>query len=137
MLEPAAMLYHLSAGSKVYVIDELDRSLHPHLTYAFLKFFLESCPRAYQQVIVTTHEAHLLNQELLRRDEIWFVEKDKKQQTLLYSLADLNVRNNVRLEKGYLQGRFGAIPFIGDPRKLMDLITCPTNGKAHAKETPA
>ncbi len=130
-------LYHLSTGCKVFVIDELDRSLHPNLSYAFLKFFIETCPGACQQMIVTTHETHLLDQDLLRRDEIWFVEKDKKQQTRLYSLADLNVRNDVRLEKGYLHGRFGGIPFIGDPKKLMDLIKCPTNGKPNAKKTPA
>jgi uncharacterized protein len=127
-------LYHLTKGCKVFVIDELDRSLHPHLSYAFLKFFTEACPRACQQMIVTTHETHLLDQDLLRRDEIWFVEKDPKQQTRLYSLADLNVRNDVRLEKGYLQGRFGGIPFIGDPKKLIDLIKCQGNGKRHAKE---
>lgn len=130
-------LYHLSTGCKVFVIDELDRSLHPHVSYALLKFFIETCPGACQQMIVTTHETHLLDQDLLRRDEIWFVEKDRKQQTRLYSLADLNVRNDVRLEKGYLHGRFGGIPFIGDPKKLMDLIKCPTNGKPHAKKTPS
>jgi uncharacterized protein len=130
-------LYHLTTGSKVFVIDELDRSLHPNLSYALLRFFIETCPGTCQQMIVTTHETHLLDQDLLRRDEIWFVEKDKKQQTRLYSLADLNVRNDVRLEKGYLQGRFGGIPFIGDPKKLMDLINCPANGKPNAKKTPA
>src|SRR5205085_8576707 len=52
-------LYHLTTGSKVFVIDELDRSLHPHLSYAFLKFFIETCPSACQQMIVTTHETHL------------------------------------------------------------------------------
>jgi AAA15 family ATPase/GTPase len=127
-------LYHLTTGCKVFVIDELDRSMHPLLSYGFLKFFIESCPRACQQMIVTTHETHLLDQELLRRDEIWFVEKDRKQQTQLYSLADMNVRKDVRLEKGYLQGRFGGIPFIGDTKKLMDLIQCPTNGRPNAKK---
>lgn len=130
-------LYHLTTGCRVFVIDELDRSLHPHLSYAFLKFFIETCPRACQQMIVTTHETHLLDQDLLRRDEIWFVEKDKNQQTRLYSLAELKVRNDLQLEKGYLQGRFGGIPFIGDPKRIMDLVECPTNGKPHAKKTPA
>jgi AAA15 family ATPase/GTPase len=127
-------LYHLTTGRQVFVIDELDRSLHPHLSYAFLKFFLD-CPRGHHQMIVTTHETHLLDQSLLRRDEVWFVEKDRKQQTRLYSLADLSVRNDVRLEKGYLHGRFGGIPFIGDPKKLMDLVQCTTGGKRHAKKT--
>jgi len=129
-------LYHLTTSRKVFVIDELDRSLHPLLCHAFLKFFVESCPGVCQQMIVTTHETHLLDQELLRRDEIWFVEKDDKQQTQLYSLADMKIRNDVRIEKGYLQGRFGGIPFIGDAKKVMDLIQRPTNGKPHAKKTP-
>jgi len=129
-------LYHLTTSCRVFVIDELDRSLHPLLCHAFLKFFVESCPGACQQMIVTTHETHLLDQQLLRRDEIWFVEKDEKQQTRLYSLADMNVRNDLRIEKGYLQGRFGGIPFIGDTKKLMDLIHC-RNGKPNAKKAPA
>lgn len=130
-------LYHLTTNRKVFVIDELDRSLHPLLCYAFVKFFVDTCPGACQQLIVTTHETRLLDQELLRRDEIWFAEKDKKQQTQLHSLADMNIRADLRLEKGYLQGRFGGIPFIGDTKKLMDLIQCPTNGKPNAKKTPA
>ncbi len=131
-------LYHLTTTRKVFVIDELDRSLHPLLCHAFLKFFVESsCAGAYQQLVLTTHETHLLDQELLRRDEIWFVEKDDKQQTQLYSLADMKIRNDVRIEKGYLQGRFGGIPFIGDTQKLMDMLQCPTTGKNNAKKTPS
>ena len=129
-------LYHLTKSRKVFVIDELDQSLHPLLCHAFLKFFVEaSCANASQQLVLTTHETHLLDQELLRRDEIWFVEKDNKQQTQLYSLADMKIRNDVRIEKGYLQGRFGGIPFIGDPQKLMDMLQCPTTGKSNAKKT--
>ncbi len=131
-------LYGLTKSRKVFVIDELDQSLHPLLCHAFLKFFVESsCAGAYQQLVLTTHETHLLDQELLRRDEIWFVEKDDKQQTQLYSLADMKIRNDVRIEKGYLQGRFGGIPFIGDTQKLMDMLQCPTAGKTNAKKTPS
>ncbi len=118
-------LYHLKTRCKVFVIDELDRSLHPLLAHALLKFFVDSCPGACQQLIVTTHETHLLDQDLLRRDEIWFAEKDAKQETHLYSLTELKVRNDLRIEKSYLQGRFGAIPFVGGMEKLMQLIECP------------
>jgi AAA15 family ATPase/GTPase len=130
-------LYHLTKSRKVFVIDELNQSLHPLLCHAFLKFFVESsCAGAYQQqLVLTTHETHLLDQELLRRDEIWFVEKDDEQQTQLYSLADMKIRNDMRIEKGYLQGRFGGIPFIGDTQKLMDMLQSPTTGKTHAKKT--
>ena len=117
-------LYHLKTRCKVFVIDELDRSLHPVLAHALLKFFVDSCPGACQQLIVTTHETHLLDQELLRRDEVWFAEKDAQQQTHLYSLSELKIRNDLRIQRSYLQGRFGAIPFVGGLEKLMQLVEC-------------
>lgn len=112
------------ANAKVIVIDELDRSLHPHICWEFLRFFSETCPGAHKQLIVTTHEAHLLNQELLRRDEYWFVEKDDRQQSRLVPLSDFKVRNDLQIEKGYLQGRFGAIPIIGSMSELEKLLEC-------------
>lgn len=128
-------LYHMTQTCKVYVVDEIDRSLHPLLCHSLLKLFLDSCPQGCQQMIVTTHDTHLLDTELLRRDEIWFAEKDKTQQTQLASLGEWNPRKDLRIEKGYLNGRFGGIPFIGDTRKLMDMIRCPvTPGPAHKKE---
>lgn len=124
--------------TKVIVIDELDRSLHPLLCWEFIRFFSESCPGARKQLIVTTHESHLLNQELLRRDEYWFVEKDKNQQTRLSSLSDYNVRNDLKIQKGYLQGRFGAIPVFGGLSELECLLNCSvTEGENAEEETPA
>ena len=117
-------LFYLSNTCHVFVIDELDRSLHPLLSYRLLKFFAEACPGTCQQMIVTTHETHLLDQELLRRDEIWFVEKDDSQQSQLTSLANMNVRKDMRIEKGYLHGRFGGIPLIGNTDRLMELLRC-------------
>ncbi len=76
-------------------------------------------------MIVTTHEAHLLNQELLRRDEYWFVEKDSGQQTQLISLSDFKVRNDLQIERGYLQGRFGGIPVIGSMTEIENLLGNP------------
>jgi hypothetical protein len=110
-------LFHLQSGCKVFVIDELDRSLHPLLAHAMIKFFSESCVGACQ-LIVTTHETHLLDRDLMRRDEVWFAEKDQQQQTHLYSLTDMKIRKDLRIEKSYLQGRFGAIPFVGDVSRL-------------------
>jgi len=66
----------------------------------------------------------LLDQELLRRDELWFAEKDAQQQTHLYSLSELKIRNDLRIQKSYLQGRFGAIPFVGGLEKLMQFVEC-------------
>ncbi len=127
-----------SKQNKVVVIDELDRSLHPILCWEFIRFFSETLPRTRKQLIVTTHEAHLLNQDLLRRDEYWFVEKDSAQQSRLVSLSDFNIRNDLQVEKGYLQGRFGAIPVIGSMNHLEELLSArdlEVTNAAH--ETPA
>ncbi len=114
-----------SEQNKVFVIDELDRSLHPLLCWEFIRFFSESLPGAHKQLIVTTHEVHLLDQKLLRRDEYWFVEKDAAQQSRLVSLSDFNIRNDLQIGKGYLQGRFGAIPVIGSMSELERLLEQP------------
>jgi uncharacterized protein len=121
-------------GSRVYVVDEFDRSLHPLVSRELLRVFTNSPAAAQNQLIVTTHESNLLDQELIRRDEVWFVEKDQKQQSRLSSLNDYNVRNDLRLDKGYLQGRFGGIPFIGDSAKLMKLLERTTEKKPRAKK---
>jgi AAA15 family ATPase/GTPase len=107
-------LHHLRKSSAVYFIDEIDRSLHPILVWKFLEFFLRSCQGGQRQIIVTTHESNLLDLDLLRRDEIWFAEKDNEAATRLYSLADYQVRKDLEIRKHYLQGRFGAVPFLGN-----------------------
>ena len=106
-------LHRLRGSGAVFFIDEIDRSLHPILVRRFLECFLGLCSSGQRQVIVTTHESSLLDQDLLRRDEIWFAEKDASAATHLYSLVDFKVRNDLEIRKHYLQGRFGAVPFIG------------------------
>jgi hypothetical protein len=101
-------------SDSVYFIDEIDRSMHPMLVWKFLDFFLKSCPRDRRQIIVTTHESNLLDLGLLRRDEIWFAEKDHESATRLYSMADFKVRTDHEIRKHYLQGRYGAVPFLGN-----------------------
>lgn len=103
----------------VYVIDEIDRSLHPILVWRFLEYFLKSCGDCKSQMIVTTHESTLLDLDLLRRDEIWFCEKDGGAATRLYSLTDFKIRDDLAIRKHYLQGRFGAIPFMGNMECLI------------------
>lgn len=99
--------------TKVVIIDELDRSLHPMLSYEFIKEFLNSV--GLGQIIVTTHESYLLDLDLLRRDEIWFVEKDQNGSSNVYSLEEFTPRYDKDIRKGYLLGRFGAIPVLGKP----------------------
>lgn len=112
-------LHHLRTRGGVFVIDEIDRSMHPMLAWKFLEFFLKCCEGEQRQIIVTTHESNLLDLELLRRDEIWFAEKDKGGSTKLYSLAEFKVRKDLEVRKHYLQGRFGAVPFLGSLDRLM------------------
>ncbi|SEH08669.1 AAA family ATPase [Candidatus Venteria ishoeyi] len=114
LMQILPMLADLEQRHKVYIIDELDRKLHPFLSKLFVQSFLEKGKNIHSQLVFSTHETHLLDQALLRRDEIWFVEKDQHGASHLYSLADFKIRPDLKVEKGYLQGRFGAIPFIGD-----------------------
>lgn len=100
------------AGDKVYVIDELDRRLHPHMTKNIVDIFLTNSVERPSQLIVTTHESSLLDLELVRRDEVWFIEKDNSGCSRVYSLEEFAPRYDMEIEKGYLRGRFGAIPII-------------------------
>jgi len=113
-------LYRLTAEGGVFVIDELERSMHPMLARKFVEFFLKAVRGTNSQLIFTTHESTLLDLELMRRDGIWFAEKDGDGATHLYSLADFKVRKDLRIEKGYLEGRFGAIPFLGGIDRLIE-----------------
>jgi len=111
-------LHQMNTQRGVFVIDEIDRSMHPLLTWKYLDYFLSVCKAGNRQIIVTTHESNLLDLDLLRRDEIWFAEKNKAGATNLYSLSDYKVRTDLSIQKHYLQGRFGAIPFLGDIDRL-------------------
>ncbi len=101
----------LDEGAPLF-IDELDASLHTRAAEAVLKLFCsrETNPKG-AQLISTTHDTNLLNSSLLRRDEVWFTEKDTEGSTQLYPLIDIRTRRGDNIEKGYLQGRYGAVPF--------------------------
>lgn len=100
----------LDRGS-LFLIDELDASLHTHAAEAVLALFCspETNPKG-AQLIATTHDTNLLNSPLLRRDQIWFTEKDADGATRLYPLTDIRTRKGDDIERAYLQGRYGAIP---------------------------
>ncbi|MDE2774996.1 MAG: ATP/GTP-binding protein [Chloroflexota bacterium] len=99
-------------GDRVYIIDELDRRLHPRITKHIVDIFLKNSANQASQMIVTTHESSLLDLDLVRRDEIWFVEKNSEGISTLYSLEEYAPRYDVDVQKGYLQGRYGAIPIV-------------------------
>ncbi|MFZ1827702.1 MAG: ATP-binding protein [Candidatus Competibacteraceae bacterium] len=102
----------LEWGATLFV-DELDRSLHPHMTRFLVGLFHGHHNEKNAQLVFTTHDTTLLDTDLLRRDQIWFVEKDQQQSSHFYSLLDYSPRKDEALERGYLKGRYGAIPFIG------------------------
>lgn len=94
----------------IFVVDELERSLHPKLTEHFLKLFMEAHEGVRMQLVFTTHEDTIMDQSLFRRDEIWFVERDADNASKLYSLDRFKERYDKKLSKAYLEGRYGAIP---------------------------
>jgi uncharacterized protein len=112
------ILLGLSKTGTTFLIDEIDRSLHPELTQKILEVFFENTQNIESQLIATTHESSLLNLNLLRRDEIWFVEKDKNGASQMYSLEQFKPRHDKEVRKAYLQGRFGAIPFVASVGEL-------------------
>jgi rloA len=105
-------LYDLKNKHCVYLIDELECGIHPILILRLMQFFAEE--ETLGQLIYTTHETMLLNQqELMRPDEVWFVEKQHGC-SHIYSLNDFKEHNTINIVNGYLEGRYGAIPFIGN-----------------------
>ncbi len=109
----------LDTGS-LMVVDELDASLHTQACEALLALFAspKTNPKG-AQLIATTHDTNLLRSPFLRRDEVWFTEKDVEGATHLYPLTDFRTRKGDNLERGYLQGRYGAIPFAGSPADII------------------
>ena len=105
------------AKGRILFVDELGTSLHP-LMVRFLLGLIQNqeINRYNAQLIFTTHDISVLDTDILRRDQIWFVEKDPKQASRLYPLSDFKPRQREALEKGYLKGRYGALPFIGELR---------------------
>ncbi len=102
------------AGMTV-VIDELEARLHPLLTRELVKFFQNVKNTKGAQLIFATHDTTLLDQELLRRDQVWFTEKDEKGASHLYSMLDYKehkARVGEAMQKGYLAGRYGAVPIL-------------------------
>lgn len=101
-----------------FIVDEIDQSLHPTLLYSLVKKII-SDESTKGQFIFTTHESNLLDFDIFRQDEIWFVEKDKKTgASYIYSLEEFKPRYDLDIRKGYLKGRFGAIPFLANLENL-------------------
>lgn len=102
----------ISSKSKqhVYIIDELERSMHPLLVEQFIRIFIKNrCKSQNTQLIFSTHDTYLMNLDLFRQDEIWFV-TNQDHHSKIYSLSDYKVRFDKKIEKAYMHGVFNAIP---------------------------
>lgn len=114
-------LFDTLEKGKVLFVDELDARLHPLLTREIVRLFNSRQTNPHHaQLIFTTQDTSLLDNRFLRRDQIWFMEKDKQGATHLYSLAEYKVRNDASFERDYIQGRYGAIPYLGDLRQIVE-----------------
>ena len=113
-LLPAFLGLTSQSTPRVFVIDEVDRSLHTLLTRRLLETYLDSCTaETRSQLLFTTHDVLLMDQQLLRRDEMWITERDQSGASHLFSVSDYkNVRYDKDVRKSYLAGRFGGIPRI-------------------------
>jgi AAA15 family ATPase/GTPase len=102
---------------KTYFVDEIERSIHPLIVKTLVSKFSE-LENTKGQLIFTTHESNLLDQKIFRSDEIWFVEKNHKGESEFYPLSDFKEHHTIDISKGYLNGRYGAIPFLGNLKDL-------------------
>jgi AAA15 family ATPase/GTPase len=113
-------VYEVLDDGGVFVVDELDNSLHTVLASELVRLFGSPVHnKSGAQLIFTTHDTNLMRHDLFRRDQIWLCEKDRSGATCIYPLTDISVRRTDNIEKGYLQGRFGAVPFWGGDGELL------------------
>lgn len=103
-------LFYKQTRNRVIFIDEIDRSLHTNLTKRFLELFYEYAENYNCQIIATTHDSNLLDLDLLRQDEIWFVERQEDHSSKIFSLNKFKERYDKKIDKEYLLGRYGAVP---------------------------
>lgn len=119
LFDLAALFVTGLIGGSTIIIDELDSKLHPLITRQIVNMFNTPATNiGGGQLIFSTHDANLLTVKTLRRDQIWFTEKDQTEATDLYSLVEFRepdgtkIRNDRSFEKDYINGRYGAIPYI-------------------------
>ena len=120
VIEISGPIFDTLNEGKTLIVDELDAKLHPLLTRNIVLLFMDPEKNRHgAQLIFATHDTNLLDLEIIRRDQIWFAEKDKVESTDIYSLVEFKdedgkkVRNDRDIKRDYIRGRYGAIPFIG------------------------
>ena len=116
------LILDLIQGEKVFFIDEMERSLHPTLMRKLMELFFKYSNSINTQLIFTTHESTLMDQDLLRRDEIWLMEKSAEGVSSFQRLDEkFSLRFDKELERAYLKGMFGSIPVFGSERAIQRL----------------
>ena len=105
---------------KILIVDELDARLHPLMTRQIIQLFNdpETNPH-HAQLVFSTQDTNQLDNRLLRRDQVWFIEKERQGASVLYSLVEFKERDNAVHDKDYVLGRYGAIPYLGDIRQVV------------------
>lgn len=108
----------------IFVVDELEENLHTMMLAKLVEMFnVPSINKGRAQLIFTTHDTSILKSDILKRDEIWFVEKNEEGCSEVYPLTEFkSIREGFNYEKGYLEGRFGAIPYLGDIKELEAIL---------------
>lgn len=117
LIEYMPLFFAITHSDAVYVLDEIERSVHPIMIKSIIHK-ISAMENAAGQIIFTTHESGLLDQDIFRPDEIWFAQKDSEQATKLYPLSDYSIHRTANIENGYLAGRYGGIPFLSNLKDL-------------------
>ncbi|MHA2940318.1 AAA family ATPase [Vibrio sp. RC27] len=121
LIDIVPALYGAINEKKTFIIDEIDRSLHPLISKLMLEFFYDEDVNPKGQFIITTHDTGLMDQKHLRQDEIWFIQKERDCSSLLYSLEEYkDIRSDKALDKDYLNGRFGGVVNYNTARNMLE-----------------
>lgn len=120
VIEISGPIFDTLNGGKTLIVDDLDAKLYPLMTRNIVLLFMDPEKNRHgAQLIFATHDTNLLDLDIIRRDQIWFADKDKVESTDIYSLVEFKdedgkkVRNDRDIKRDYIRGRYGAIPFIG------------------------
>lgn len=133
LLRLSIRLYMALEDGQVLVVDELDSSLHPRLVRYIVELFHNPAVNRHKaQLIFNTHDATLLDAALFRRDQIWFTEKDEDGASTLFPLTSFSPRKGEAWVRGYMLGRYGAVPILGEPESLVPTLeVSSSNGRTH------
>ena len=104
----------ISKKDKVYIMDEISRSLHPKLTIQFVKKYFSNATNRNIQLVTTTHESRIMSHDIVRRDEIWIADTNEDKSTKLFSLEDKQVRIDKVLDQNYMDNVWGGVPVFKD-----------------------